>query len=795
MLNAHAAHFNFSTSISTNQHIIVPSVEPLLVAVSVTIAITASYIGFIISHKVSHKEFTQEANVWRLCSALSLGVGIWAMHFVGMMAYSYSIPISYDITITVMSIIPAALASYIVVSSQQLSRVPFWVRCLLMGIGIGSMHYAGMMAMQMNAMMIYDPLLFGLSIIIAVLLSGVALKVDEHHKNRSTSLHSVQTIYAALIMGIAISGMHYVGMFSMFVVDVGLPHSEVINTPPEQLVKIILVVVIVSSLLLLGLIEYRSRLLATARLNTVLDCVQEGFLNFGRDGKVIYGNPAAARLFGIQQNALPQYDISDLICDLKGNKTAVLNSITQLLGKHTADQVTERLIGKKQSGELFPIAITINISDNTESSFVCIIRDLSDLNRQEVFTQNVFDNLPLAIIVKKATDLTIVHVNSAAQSLLERPKASLIGFNDFDLFDEEDAARITASDTEVLDTLTPTTIQEEAVRIGDETRFISTRKTPIFDREQSQQPRFLLTIIEDVTDLRHARKALEQANKRMAMAADAAQIGFWEWNSETNELIWDDWMHKIYGLPKSQHKADYSAWASTVHPDDYPTVSKQFKDALTQKTEFHTEFRMLTPDSDVRYIKADGSAEGTKMFGINMDITARVVAEKEAERLSLTDPLTGLANRSALSQYLAREIPRNIRQHTRLFCVYIDLDKFKPVNDTHGHKAGDEVLITIAKRLFDTVRQSDFAARIGGDEFVVLLNDIDNDNDVEHLVSRLHFEMTSPIHTCAGELTVGASMGIAQCPADGSTLDELLSVADNKMYEQKRGSRKQRVTK
>jgi len=106
--------------------------------------------------------------------------------------------------------------------------------------------------------------------------------------------------------------------------------------------------------------------------------------------------------------------------------------------------------------------------------------------------------------------------------------------------------------------------------------------------------------------------------------------------------------------------------------------------------------------------------------------------------------------RRALSQYLAREIPRNIRQHTRLFCVCFDHDKFKAFNDTHGHKAGDEVLITIAKRLFDTVRQSDFVARIGGDEFVVWFNDIDNDNDVEHLASRLHSEMTSPIHTCAG---------------------------------------------
>ena len=333
VLNTPHSHFNFSASMAEHQNLIVPSVDPSLVVVSVAIAIIASYIGFVITHKVSQNEFTQEAKVWRLCAAIFLGVGIWAMHFVGMMAYRYGIPIAYDIPITLVSILPAALASYVVVSSQQLKKVPFVVRSILMGIGIGSMHYAGMMAIKMNAMMVYNPWLFGLSIIIAVLLSGVALKVDERQKSRTTALHSAQTLYAAIIMGLAISGIHYVGMYSMYVVDVGMSHTTIINTPPEELVRVILAVVFVSSLLLLGLIEYRSRVLATVRLNTILDCVQEGFINFGRDGKVIYGNPAAARLFGIQQDAFPQFYISDLICDQNGNNAAILNSIMHLLDK------------------------------------------------------------------------------------------------------------------------------------------------------------------------------------------------------------------------------------------------------------------------------------------------------------------------------------------------------------------------------------------------------------------------------------------------------------------------------
>ncbi|WP_334065421.1 sensor domain-containing diguanylate cyclase [Alteromonas genovensis] len=786
MTDSQHSHFNFSMPIAENYTVISPVYEPWLIFVSILIAISASYIAFVTAHRVSHNEFAREANVWRICAAVFLGIGIWSMHFVGMLAYQFGIPITYNTTITLFSMLPAILASYIVVSSQQLKSVPFIVRSILMGAGIGSMHYVGMMAMQTGAVMVYDPWLFSLSVAVAVLLSGVALYVDEHQKASVSLLHSVQTLYASIVMGLAISGMHYIGMYAMYVVDTGAAHSHVSSTPPEALIRLVLAVVIVASLALLGLIEYRSRVLASARLNSVLNCVQEGFINFGADGKVNYINPAAVQLFGIQQNNAAQLYVHDLIVDEVGSRSAILSNVLSLIATQTSDQVTERLTGKHSNGDRFPISVTITHAVHAEQSFVCTVRDLTDLNRQEVFTQSIFDNLPLAIIVKNATDLSLVNVNIAAQKILGKPKAELIGANDFDIFNIDDAARITKSDTSVLDTLIPAAIEDEAVTIDGKIRYLTTKKTPIFGGVDKKTPRFLLTVIEDVTDLRATRQALEHANKRMAMAADAAQIGFWEWDAESNEIIWDEWMHRIYEIPETQQFSDYDDWVATLHPEDIADVSVKLEEAFADSGEFHTEFRALTSSNEMRYIKVDGACEGAKMFGINMDITARVLAEKEAKRLSLTDALTELANRSALLQYFEREVARNLRNNTLIYCLYIDLDKFKPINDTYGHHAGDEVLIQVAKRLVEAIRPSDCAARIGGDEFVVILSDIDKHEDATHFISRIHNGFTAPIQYDGVELSVGASLGVSYYPTEGATLDELLSAADKKMYETKR---------
>ena len=269
------------------------------------------------------------------------------------------------------------------------------------------------------------------------------------------------------------------------------------------------------------------------------------------------------------------------------------------------------------------------------------------------------------------------------------------------------------------------------------------------------------------------------------MAADAAHIGVWEWDLETNELIWDDWMHRIYSIPKDEFNDHYSVWANTVHIEDFDTVKAHIDQAIDTKSDFHTQFRVQVSKNKYRYIRADGRLENNKMFGINMDITEQVEAEQRINELANHDTLTGLANRHALKTYVEKEFARSDRANNRCLCLYLDLNKFKPINDTHGHNIGDAVLVDIAKRLQSLCRVSDIAARVGGDEFVIIVSDIEKDFDIDNMIERAHNEIIKPVVTSKGKMFVDASIGCSVYPDEADSLDELIRIADERMFDKK----------
>lgn len=162
--------------------------------------------------------------------------------------------------------------------------------------------------------------------------------------------------------------------------------------------------------------------------------------------------------------------------------------------------------------------------------------------------------------------------------------------------------------------------------------------------------------------------------------------------------------------------------------------------------------------------------------------TRRVERESELYDLAIHDPLTGLFNRYYLERQLRRCIEEHQRYHARFGVAYIDLDRFKPVNDIYGHETGDQVLRVVAARLKNVVRQHDTVARIGGDEFVVLFEGVDSPQRVQELTHDLGEALAQPIRLTAGIFEIGASTGVAFFPDDGESVDQLLLVADKLMY-------------
>jgi diguanylate cyclase (GGDEF)-like protein len=166
---------------------------------------------------------------------------------------------------------------------------------------------------------------------------------------------------------------------------------------------------------------------------------------------------------------------------------------------------------------------------------------------------------------------------------------------------------------------------------------------------------------------------------------------------------------------------------------------------------------------------------------------------KDAIRhLALHDALTGLANRRYFDESSDRALRVASRDASTLGFVTIDLDDFKPINDTYGHEVGDEVLRTVASRLCDCIRTSDFAARMGGDEFSVIIENVASESDVAEVVRKIGLALNQPVACSGVAVSVGASIGSALFPKDADQLSDLLRVADERMYAGKKARKQDR---
>ncbi len=174
---------------------------------------------------------------------------------------------------------------------------------------------------------------------------------------------------------------------------------------------------------------------------------------------------------------------------------------------------------------------------------------------------------------------------------------------------------------------------------------------------------------------------------------------------------------------------------------------------------------------------------------VKQDVTERRRREKQMHRLAFFDKLTGLANRAQIIEAAHEALGRAARRNISMAVMYLDLNGFKPVNDTYGHDTGDAVLAALATRIESAIRPSDEAGRIGGDEFVVILSDVEAIVAAEQVASRLVAAVREPVITAAASITVGVSIGLAVYPDHGSNVEQLLEAADHAMYQAKRSDR------
>ena len=285
-------------------------------------------------------------------------------------------------------------------------------------------------------------------------------------------------------------------------------------------------------------------------------------------------------------------------------------------------------------------------------------------------------------------------------------------------------------------------------------------------------------------------KALEDSEARFARALRGANDGIWDWHVDQDRLYVSERWASMLDLSRDSIGESSASWFGRVHPDDLPDF-RQAIDAHIQgqTSSVHHEYRIRQNNGGYIWVLVRGVAEVTtpgqlRMAGSQSDISARKDAEQRLKHAAHHDPLTGLANRMRLDEQMQKTFMKQRKGGAHEALLFIDLDRFKLINDSLGHNVGDRVLVEVAQRLRDALRPSDQLFRFGGDEFIVLLHELSCDRDAEQISQRILDNLHQPLHMDGRILVVSASIGIAPLHDNGKALD-VLQAADLALYRAK----------
>jgi diguanylate cyclase (GGDEF)-like protein/PAS domain S-box-containing protein len=289
----------------------------------------------------------------------------------------------------------------------------------------------------------------------------------------------------------------------------------------------------------------------------------------------------------------------------------------------------------------------------------------------------------------------------------------------------------------------------------------------------------------DITERKDVEIALKQAQS-------VAHVGSWIDDKARHRYGWSDEVFRILGVDPALTEASSELFLATVHPDDRELMEQAYAASLRGPEALDFEHRIVRAnDGEVRWVHRrcvhvrDPHGDVVRSDGTVQDVTERYEAQAEVLRLAMTDHLTGLANRTEFHQMFDNHLERAARDGSRLALLLVDLDRFKPVNDDFGHQVGDAVLQRVAEVFRQHCRRSDVVARWGGDEFAVLMIDPVDRESAGRTADRLIAEISRHMVVRGHEVRIGASVGVAVYPDDGSNEDDLTLKADVAFYRAK----------
>jgi diguanylate cyclase (GGDEF)-like protein/PAS domain S-box-containing protein len=807
-----------------------------LVLLSYIVAALASYTAIDLAGRVREtRTQPRTAAAWLAGGAVAMGAGIWAMHFVAMLAYQLPVPVRYELSTTFASMAAAIIASgcaLYVVTRDALTAPRLVLSGVILGAGIGVMHYMGMAAMRLDALVMYYAWPFALSVVNAVVCSTAALWL----MSRRTQAATRGKMLAALVMGVAVAGMHYTGMYATVCVSTGASSPGMAGLDPMPMA----VTVAVITLLIMGMalaVSLQSRLMTQTlheqnrllkaeieqrrrveselqshrdhlqadvdartqdlsranrelreseeRFRATFDQAAVGIAHFDLQQRNIKVNRRYCEIVGYAPEELLGKPPG--LLNLPDDVTRGREQRLQLLSG-AIDHFSQERRYRRKDGQVIWVTRTESVARDAAGAplyFIRVVEDITERKETAERYRATFDNAPIGIMHTALDDDRVLHVNRKLCDMLGYTDNELLNMTTADILhpDHEGTDRSKYRDQMLRGEIG--TFSSERLFVRKDGSAIWVNRTVSLVKDAAGKPLYFIRMMEDITERKQSAQAQTQLaaiveTSNDAIVGRAPDDTIVSWNAAAERMFgWSakealgQRFRKLLSLTDGSRRGRFEEVLSGERAPPPLEDSRRRKDG--------TVINVQTTMSVVR------GERGEILFVscIMRDVTEKIIAERQIEQLATRDALTGLSNRGRLMEQVEAAIARAARAGTQLALMFVDLDHFKEVNDTLGHAAGDDLLRECARRLTTCVREVDIVARLGGDEFVVLVTDVADTAIVAPIAGRMLELLAMPYHLLEHEARAPASIGICLYPADGEDVNTLMKSADIAMYQAK----------
>jgi diguanylate cyclase (GGDEF)-like protein/PAS domain S-box-containing protein len=532
------------------------------------------------------------------------------------------------------------------------------------------------------------------------------------------------------------------------------------------------------------------------RTRTILDTSSDAFIALDVHGRVSDWNREATRLFGWEEAQAIGRPLAELIVPPQ-HRQAHDQGFARFIASGTGPVINRRteITGWHRDGYEIPVELSIS-AVQTPSGFVAnaFVRDIRErkeaqhqLEASERRLQEVLGNIP-AMVGRFDREERCLFANELALHVHRLTRDQAIGRRLSEGISEE-AYRVHRPHIEKVLAGHRTKFEGYEVRNGQATHY-QVNLVPARGEDGSVVGFYLMTF--DVTELKQARDEIARSHARLRAITDNLPVMISYIDSEHRLTFANRTFETWTGIPIDA--AVGRPLRSVIGDELYEQRALQLRQALRgERVEFEVESEALGRRRSLNTVYVPdlekvGQARG--VYTLTTDVTPLREAERKMAELALNDSLTKLPNRRRFDERLPEAMARAGRNGTGMALIFLDIDRFKQINDTHGHAAGDEVLVGVASRLAASVRRTDFVARLAGDEFVLVLEGVDTADECTLVAQKIVSAGRQPLLVSGQSLTVTTSMGIAYLPhGSHGAAEALLQLADRALYKTKERGR------